>query len=476
VARYSKAVVLRNAQIGFYATAIGLRTLGGAGASVAFIAIAISSLFGRGQIIHSMLLCWYFTYMTPAFSEPSSLASVLRYLVFACAALSITGRHYDTLITMRVSSATLSCVALGLFFICHSLLFSEVPDVSVLKAAAFITVAATLMATWGSMSAEERQRLEYEMFGGLLVMLAASVPLLFSELGFLKNGRGFQGLLSHPQSFGPVTAFVAAWLIGRILKEARTPPYWMLISLSMCLLLGALSQARIAALALLLSVSGALLVYRAQNPLGAVFPALRSGRIQLLIFAALASVLMAGPIVYERLIGFAVKEEKNSGMSATEAMDSSRGELVRNMTDNIERKFWTGIGFGVASRTDLITVERDPGYGMPVSAAVEKGVMPIAILEELGPIGFVCVAYWLLLLGRRSSRSIEGLTVFLACLASNLGEATFFATGGMGLLTFNFCAWAATQPERSIASVRMTTPHRHVLKPASSSLTTATNT
>src|SRR5690606_19943902 len=92
-----------------------------------------------------------------------------------------------------------------------------------------------------------------------------------------------------------------------------------------------------------------------------------------------------------------------------------------------------------------LQVALDPVSGLPVGAAVEKGVMPLAVWEELGIFGLCAVGLWLWGIVRRSARG--GITPMALCtvvLVVNLGESILFSPGGMGLLCLLLLGWAAT--------------------------------
>ena len=105
-----------------------------------------------------------------------------------------------------------------------------------------------------------------------------------------------------------------------------------------------------------------------------------------------------------------------------------------------------GIGFGLAADTSTMEVQRMPFLDLPTSASVEKGVMPLAVLEELGLPGFLAVAAWLVMLLRRSARGgLIATAVFCTAVLTNMGEAMLFSPGGMGLLVLVLMCWAATK-------------------------------
>src|SRR5690606_29287512 len=93
---------------------------------------------------------------------------------------------------------------------------------------------------------------------------------------------------------------------------------------------------------------------------------------------------------------------------------NSRGDLIRSMWVNVvEDPLW-GIGFGLPSDPRQLQVALDPVSGLPIGAAVEKGVMPLAIWEELGFFGLCAVGLWLWGIIRRSARG--GVTPTALCI------------------------------------------------------------
>jgi hypothetical protein len=117
------------------------------------------------------------------------------------------------------------------------------------------------------------------------------------------------------------------------------------------------------------------------------------------------------------------------------------------MLDNIEQQPLSGIGFGIGSDPWMMAIKRHPLYGLPTSAPIEKAVMPIAVMEELGIPGFLLVAAWTWMLLRRAARvGIDRLVVITTALLINFGEFVFFSPGGLGMLLLIMVAWAATYP------------------------------
>jgi len=160
----------------------------------------------------------------------------------------------------------------------------------------------------------------------------------------------------------------------------------------------------------------------------------------------LSALIIASPILSEQINQFITKSGRSDASGLGEAYYESRGVLIDLMLENVASAPFRGIGFGIASHPRIMDIRRDPVLGLPIGASVEKGVMPLAVLEEVGVFGLLFVLLWLGMLLRRSARSgIAPFTVVLTILYINLGESVFFSPGGMGMLCLILFGWAVTK-------------------------------
>jgi hypothetical protein len=421
-----------------------LRLASGPTAGLSYLVIAAYAMLGRSQAIQALALSWLFTMLSPGIAPAPTAASVGRYAVIAAAALSVLLRSKPGEASLKVSPLFFYTGVLGVFLIFHSLYFSAVVDISLLKAFSWTTVVATLFAAWAGLNDEARSVLERQLFGGLTVVVLVSLPFAFTAAGYLTNGTGFQGILNQPQAFGATVAFLGGWLAGRLLATPR--PRWREVGLlALCLVLILMSEARTAGFALVLGVISASLASSQLSgiPVRKMLPGLGSRRLHGLALVAVAGLVLGAPIVAERFEAYLSKRSGSTDL--IEAADASRGALVDAMLENIEKHPLTGIGFGIASDPSAMKIDRDPLLGLPTGAAIEKGVLPFAVTEELGILGALLVLAWIWLLIRRGARSgVFALSVLAIVLLTNFGEATLFSPGGMGLLPLILLTWAAT--------------------------------
>ena len=413
-------------------------------ASLCYFLLAFYALHGRVQAIQALMLSWLFSMLSSGIAPGVPMAAVGRYAVVFAAAASVL-----TFSRSWRNSATQMTFFLGLFLVLHSLLFSPVVDVSVLKATSWMVVMVTLIAAWGGLADEVRSRLVDQVFAVLTLLMLLSIPLLVLPLGYLTSGTGFQGVFSHPQSFGPAMALLCAWGVGQMLSQRR--PTWSSVALvGMCLSMVALSEARTAGVALVLGVGVAIMMVTGfRRGHGMVLPGLRSARFQFVVVFSVLGLIVAAASVNRFITDFIAKGDQAEVSGLLGAYEDSRGPLMEKMWANIEKDSWVGIGFGIASNHEEMAVARDPLLGLPVSASIEKGVLPLAVLEEVGVIGFALTALWILMLFKRTTRGgITPTAVSVTALLLNMGESTLFSPSGFGLLPLILLGWAFSTTSR----------------------------
>lgn len=428
--------------------AIILRIASPATSDASYLVLAAFALTGRVQAVQALALSWFFSMFNDGITPAGGFASIGRYAVIAGAALSILIRNRGLSLAKGPDRMTMLTILLGVFIVFHSVFFSRMPDISILKAVSWTIPMATLFAAWSGLSEDEKKALENWLYGGLIFVMIASLPLTILPVGYYRSSTGFQGVLSHPQSFGPAMAFLGALTLGRIFS--RNPPEWISIGvITICLMLIVLSEARTAGAALVLGLVLALItmslilgksIYKSA-------PALRSPRFKGLAFLAMFAAIAAWSPLTDIMTNFVSKSGRAQVTGLFEAYDASRGGRIDAMWQNIKENPWLGIGFGLPSdHDDDFHIVRDPVLGLPMSAPIEKGVAPVMVLEEMGFFGAFFVLVWIWSLFRRAAISgIAQLVVFFVVLLLNFGEAGLFSSGGLGLAYLILLSWVATR-------------------------------
>jgi hypothetical protein len=412
-------------------------------ADLSYVLLAVLALMGRRQVIIALALSWLFTMANPGLVPTSSFGTIGRFLVIIAAATSIVLRMRP-LVDRHASALTWVTVVFSVFVFFHSLFVSPYPHVSLLKLFSWLLVFLALLHAWIGMKLETRVKVANQLFWALVVLSLVSLPLMFHDVGYLRNGTGFQGVLNHPQAFGVTMALLGAWSIGRLLTARR----FLLLEFAIFLLALFLilsSKTRTAGLALILAIVLSLLIARVSSlkRLHVLVPAIRSKKFRLMLMFSVIVMIGASPVLLQIVNVFITKSGRTQVVDIVTAYEVSRGVLYIPILDNIANNPWRGIGYGIASDPNALIIQRDAVFGLPVSASVEKGVMPLVVLEELGIWGFSIFLVWLLIAFRCALRGgLLALSLFFVVLLINLGEAIFFSPGGLGLLTILLFTYA----------------------------------
>lgn len=418
-------------------------------ANLSFFVLATYSMLGRSQAIQAIAMTWLLTMISPGIAPEASFASVGRYIVFLTAFISILSRSSFLDGGIRINRTVLNTLLIGVLLIIHSLLVSASPEVSILKVSSWAIVTVSLLSAWSGLSAEASHRLFSNLYLGLSAVMLVSIPLYFLPLGYLRNDSGFQGILNHPQAFGPAMAILATIACSKLLEEKK-PPWLHVLIFGLALFFIISSEARTAGFAVVIGLLSSILFISllSGKKVRALLPGLKSRRVWRLFALILVIGVIFSSQISTKIDQFISKSSRaGSELSITEAYDRSRGVLIDRMLENIYKNPFSGIGFGVASEPETMQIERDPLFGIPISASIEKGVMPLAILEEIGiPMAIVLFAWMFGLVRSAASKGIASLAVILTALLVNMGENVLFSPGGMGMLILIAVTWAASKP------------------------------
>lgn len=408
------------------------------GGEIVLIGAAMHAMRGARQTVEALLVL-ALTIMINKTLVPVDI-SILRWVVLVAAA----GRTlWDSVILgLPVPRAFWWLTVLVVTLVLFAVTASRLPTVSLFKSLSFYMGTATaLVALYRTRSLSDYWHLLLLTLSVFVIL--GSLPLyFFREYGFARNGVGFQGLLTHPQTYGTITAVLTAYVTGLIVFDQKRS--WILLS-TMVVGWGGVyfSQSRTGMLALVLSgimvVGLALLKPRTWLPhlrQAMTLPTLTVGVLALGTFGVLF-----GPRLSEGLVSFLLKDEASQNVIG--ALEESRGGLVERSMKNFRAAPLTGIGLGVPSELEDAKIEYGP-LGVPISASVEKGFQPTAVLEEIGIVGAVLLVLFLIVLlapvMRRGTMPLAWM--MLAMLLINMGEAILFAIGGNGLFVWVFLCMA----------------------------------
>lgn len=416
---------------------MALRTLSSETSFLAYLIVLIYGLRSPRHTIEALVLSWFITMANENIFGSVAGGTIGRFTVlFGVAAAAFSSS------AVRFNHVNIITTLLGCYMIFHSLLFSPVMTVSVLKGLTWLLAMVSITLSFGRLSRDEFHLLENHIYGFLVLVVFLCIPTYLLFPGGQMTGYGYlRGVLGHSQATGALGALVAIWAFGRMLdKKDKAATDFLVFSMGFATAF--LSGTRTALIAILVAIVAVLIVsalhnnHRWQN----LWRKMGTPVVVVCTVAVLFGAVVNGESVLSRFSEFL---DKGSGaVDLAAAYETSRGALIDRMLENIYKDPIVGIGFGIASYPETMEIERVAG--IPVSAVVEKGVAHIAIWEELGIIGLILYIFWVVVVffrGFRAEARQFGLLTVIFLL--NFGDAYIFSAGGMGLLLMVLIGFAS---------------------------------
>ncbi len=399
--------------------------------TLTFAVLILWALRGPKQTIQALSFSWLLAFLNPGIFPSSGSVTIYRWVLifggFARVVFEVLRRR------PRVIKEILYFLPFAVGIAVLSVFYSYEPIISLFKLISFVVGGGTIILAF-CVTAEETEYWKAWFTTFLLAIMIIGFPFYYSELGYTRNERGFQGLLSHPQSYGLFLAPAIAWLAGRFLFEKERSVY-VVGGITIGVLSLVATQSRTAAFALLLALVLTLMMSMGHAP-GRRRTLIRTLKHPLAVSVfcfGMIFVIWKADLLSEQALSFVKKGVDTEGFVSV--YKASRGDLIERSMNNFYQYPLTGIGFGLPSSPQLLEVQKDKWVGLPLGATIEKGFLPSAILEEVGLIGSGFVMFLLFALVSPLMRrgTIPGVWLLMTCLTINLGEEVFFSMGGMGL-------------------------------------------
>lgn len=411
----------------------------------AFIVLILLAFQGIFESLQALFLSWLLASLNDVLFPSLGEVEVIRIALIFLVMLKLLSEIGPLKILNSNRNLKIPLYVFFLLCIVNSLFVSIFPVLSLLKSIVFFAMALTCICMWEALS-HLRVKAEQWFLNSLLAIAVISTPLLIIGLGYEKNGTGFQGILNHPQVFGVMMGLLSTWQLTEIISK-RLYSLTYIARFILCITLLALSLARTGMLSFAIGIISVFLftVFLRRADLRLVF-----NSIPMIIRVAGIGIGAILSLVFVQEIGDIVKDlalKGDGASSISEIFAGSRGELMDNSIYNIEQQPIFGRGFGTPTYIDEFLIRYDPFFGVPVSAPIEKGVLIVGVVEELGFFGalfFVGLIYFLV---RRVTYKgdFRMISLIMSALAINIGEAVLFAAGGPGLLVWLVIGMAATQ-------------------------------
>jgi hypothetical protein len=322
----------------------------------------------------------------------------------------------------------------------NAIFVSAVPAISAFKAISFSLGLLCVIRLAMLTSDQNAEMLLFVSEMGTAVTIL-SIPLLPLDIGWAQlGGAYFNGIFFHPQALGVflvmtgAASFVAAFKLPQLQRELIVCglAQWSMIYFTRC---------RTALVAILL---GGIIYIIEVFIRGGKSSRVRFVSVFTILISALGITLalMLFPNLRESAAMFVRKGNMESFTSTEERLAAlstgTRGVQINSDLDVIAEHPVFGYGFGVSPGSegylDPNTVQL---WGVPLSAPIEQGFLPLATLAQIGVVGSLFIIPFLFsmyLSARRSSAEDAGL--FVAVIGVNFGEMIFYSFGSMGGLVW----------------------------------------
>jgi hypothetical protein len=316
---------------------------------------------------------------------------------------------------------------------------SRTPLISIMKLTAwFVGVMAIFLAysNSGSMASEWMN-----WFSSVFFMLVLTgIPLYFTPLGYMPgDAKLYRGIFVHSQTLAAILTPAVAWFTALFIAvDKRTTLLKIAVGLGWLVMIATHARTSVVAI-------GCAIIFVT------LFSPQRKRLVTMLFGNVLGPIILVtfavGVYFFADNIRVEVNEFLTKGHSHREIGDAfmeSRGGGIVLSLQNFADNPLMGIGFGAPSRPRLSAVVNDSLLGLPMSAPVEKGFLPSALLEELGIFGALPFIIFIsrILITVVSNGDLAALFVLAAVLAVNLGECILFSIGGIGLSSWTLIGFA----------------------------------
>jgi O-antigen ligase len=404
------------------------------------------ALLGPARAVQALTIGTLITYANPAIIKMGPADGILLRVVLIAAVVRV-------LPTMKGSDVRLVWPVwlFGIVLAITSAIVSPAVGVSLMKDITFTLAASVVLVAVNGTPPAQLQKLQTWLITVCLTVIALSaLTLAKPPLGAGLNG-GLQGLLGQPQALGIFIAPFAAWsAAGVLLMRSRTSWIEVLIAVATVVLVF-LTRARTAALATGLAIALVLLTRFLARRSG---PQAKLGRPLLLLAlvgVGVTTYAFATGKLNTVLLDFVYKDQRHGNLG--DAFLDTRGGVF-GQWQNFLTSPAIGHGFGVYADGSFPSGVVEV-YGIPISAPIEKGFLPTAILEEGGVLGallLLLLIAWLTMYAWRNT-DLRWRAMFFACLCVNFGECVFLAPGGIGMIDW-ICLAVALSGYRSTVPLK----------------------
>ena len=406
--------------------------------NIGYLGCIILILKGKEYPIKAITLSVFITFLNPEAFSPASLSTALRWGVLFLAFFKAYSKGHG-----KQSQWAFFLFAFAVYCIVGSFLHSYSFVTSLFKLISFVIGVLAIERSFANCRHYNYTSWFYTLF---IVCLVLSLPLIIHLLGYVRKGRGFQGILSHPNAFGIYMAPFIGWvLLGTMFEKSRNKKIFLYILGLVGIGTLIASESRTSVFASIIAILFSIFLQLQKKNFRQSRPIVKIQKILLFITLIFSIVILLFPdnIIFKKFSEFAIKSQNVEDIGVQEALLKSRSELIDLSMKKFKEHPFLGNGFGMPSEREMLNTQFVLGI-IPIASAIEKGFLVTAVLEETGVIGFLLVVFFIASYYAiiNKTNAVYFSVMFWTSIAVTLGEMVFFAAGGLGLQIFLIMGFA----------------------------------
>ena len=410
--------------IGRFILLLAIACIPSVGRELAMVILIVMACGNPTSTLKSLAAGTLITFLNPALiamsGDSSPIVGGLKWvLLFVACGRSLLSRVEPSKAYMRLIYSWMMMTAALLV---NSLFISVLPSISVFKTISF-SLGILCVIRLAMLTAKRNDEMLLSVAALGTAIFVTSVPLLVFAAGRSRNGVAFNGVLSHPQSLGVVLLMTGAVTFAIGFKSPQLQRILFVSGLAQWLMIVP-TAARTPLMAL--AIGGVVYLFeivtrREGTKIGYLLTPVSAIAITgLLVLAVMTPGVSEGFASYLLKGKNASFDPNNPELSLSE---SSRGPQVFDTLGLAEEHPLFGAGFGVDEDTGINFDESKTLYGVPLTAPIEQGFLPLATLAQLGIVGSIFVVIFGVMMFRLAHReSGETSALFAAIVGVNFGE------------------------------------------------------
>lgn len=336
-------------------------------------------------------------------------------LIFISSFYLLFGYHkIDIRLRNKTKGVIFSVLMFSIYNIVASFYVSTLPTIAIFRVLSYVIVFLGVMIGIANTSNKfDWINWMYRMFSTLFII---SIPFIFLPVGYLRNGRAFQGLTNQPNMFGILSGLFVALILTKIQLKGFKSRLLPFLQISVVMYMIILSESRTGFISSIVVI----IMFLAFANIN------KMKKIMTLIFFG---VVM---IIYVWLQGRLLQELQEFLFKGQDDILFSRSNQVDGLMSNFLRNPLFGSGFSVP-----VTSHRS--FQFSFDYIIEPGNLILAVLSYSGIVGLALFINYMLKIFVINKNNFKFLAFLpVSTLLISMGEMVFFSTNNIGIWLYMY--------------------------------------